>query len=222
VKALFEPRRHRAPTMRAELAAVRAGKKPIAMEAWPAGELDADHAAMLRLARGLEIIERRERGLDLLYVLHHAREAWRVEALHALWRTVPALGWSDGAEALESHLLGYTPAQIERWLADRRHERLGWRGTTIYALLPIALRRSIAHHWFPHDRATLLWCDGTRVIKRRPPVRRGMLLARTAIPDELAAELFPGRGWLRTCELDVAELNPVLERIELLTSRGWR
>ena len=210
---LFEPRKHAAPSMRAELAAVRAGKKPIAMEAWPAGELDEDYAELVALARarGLAIVERRHGKLLVVYALRPA-EAWRIDALHALW-DVAHHGWSDTAEALESTLLGYTPAQITRWLADKHRERLGWRGVTIHVLLPRALRRDTAPHWFPHGRATAVWCDGAHVPKRKPPAwvaKQKLVLARAAITSEHFVRLFPRRGWLRSRVVDPAELNEAL------------
>jgi hypothetical protein len=92
LESLFEPRKHTAPTMRAELAAVRKGVKPIAMETWPAGHLDEDHEAFTALARarGLDVIERRHAKLVVVYALRPA-EAWRIDALHALWDVAHAI-----------------------------------------------------------------------------------------------------------------------------------
>jgi hypothetical protein len=214
IESLFEPRRHPARSLRGELDAVRAGDKPIAMEAWPIGALDEDYDRFVALgrARGLEIVEREERALHAVYAVT-AREAWRIDALHALWQVVPARGWSDGAEALESHLLGYTPAQIERWLAERHRERLGWHGVTIHVVMARALRRHTTPRWFPHGDATIAWCDGTLVPKRRRPVwvaKRRLSIVRAAIAGEHFYQLFGRRGRVRSCELDPAELNPML------------
>ena len=213
LESLFEPRKHTAPTMRAELAAVRKGAKPIAMETWPAGHLDEDYDAFVSLARarGLDVVERRHAKLLAVYALRPA-EAWRIDALHALW-DVAHHGWSDTAEALESHLLGYTPAQIRRWLAEKHRERLGWRGVTIHLLLPRAVRRYIGPRWFPHGRGTIVWCDGAHVRKRRLPAwvaKQKLVLARAAIPDDAFLRIFRRRGWLRAREVDPAELNPLL------------
>lgn len=234
---LFEPRRHRSVyrSLSAELDAVRDGRKPIAMEVWPVGELDDEHAEFVALAstRGLSIVERRDvgrAGIPILAVYAlRGDQTWRIDALHALWRTYTAANgaWSDGAEALESTLLGYTPAQIEGHLAAKRHERIGWRGATIYVLLGRADRRLILDgRWFPHTRATAVWCDGTRIIKRKPPAwvaRQGLAVARAAIVGEQFLRIFGRRGWLRSRVVDPAELNPMLEsRIQILGVRGWR
>jgi hypothetical protein len=229
---LFSPRSHARvyPTLRAELDAVRAGRKAIAMEIWPAGDSladDPDHASLVRLARarGLEIVYQPDTGrsgvpIVAVYALR-AAQAWRIPALHALWRAFPQGGepWSDGAEALEGHLLGYSRSQIAAWLAARRHERLGWRGVTIY-LVGRSLEAVAG--------TTAVWAAGTRVIKRRPPAwlaREGLQLARIAITERAFARTFPARGDVRTVRLAAKHAQLVrarISRIELLGRDGWR
>jgi hypothetical protein len=238
--SLFEPRRHAAlyPSLTAELDAVARGRKAIAMEAWPAGALDADHRAMHELARarGLEVVELRERGRAgtpaVLVFAFQPEHAWRIAALQALWSVyLDAEGaWSDGAEALEGHLLGYTRAQIARHLAARRHERLGWRGATLYLMLDRAQRAVVVAsrgRALPAGALTLVTCDGTHVIRRRPPAwvaRRALAIARIAIVAEAAGRLLPERhGWLRRGSIEASELTRLLEApAEVLTARGWR
>jgi hypothetical protein len=201
---LFEPRRH-APvyrTIRAELDAVRDGRKAMAMELWPRDSIDddPDHAELVQLAmaRGLQVIHQADTrgGVPVIAVYALQPEhAWRIPALRALWQVFVAAegSWSDGAEALEGHLLGYTDAQIAAWLARKRHERLGWRGTTIYLLMTAAQKRILVatgNRQLPADALahgmTAISCDGTRVIKQHPPAwvaRAKLALARIAIAD---------------------------------------
>ena len=243
LSSLFERRRYPRiyPTMRAELDAVRDGRKAIALEVWPHDALDRDYSELVRLARarGLQIVHQPERsrgGLPIVAVYAlHAEQAWRIPALHALWRIVPPLGWGDSAEALEGFLLGYTEPQIAAWLEARQRERLGWRGTTIYLLLTPMQRSAIAeagHRSLSREALatglTALACDATRVIKRRMPswiARRRLALARVAISDQAVARLF-GRGPVRTTQLTpthASVLDVALESSIQVYDRGrWR
>jgi hypothetical protein len=244
---LFERRKH-APvyrTMRAELDAVRDGRKAMAMELWPRESIDddTDHAEMVQLAmdRGLQVIHQADTRAGVpvvaVYALH-PEHAWRIAALRALWQVFVAAegAWSDGAEAYESHLLGYTDAQIAAWLARKRHERLGWRGTTIYLLMTHAQQRILAatgnRDLHPDALArgmTAVWCDGTRVIKQHPPAwvaRDKLVIARFAIAEHAFTRLFESRGAVVSAQLTndhAAALNTALEsKIEYLGARGWR
>ena len=240
--SLFERRSHARlyPTMRAELDAVRDRRKAIAMELWPRDAIDGDpdHAELVRLARarGLQVVHQPDvsrSGVPIVAVYAlYTEQSWRIPALHALWRVVPPIeGWSDGAEALEGHLLGYTRAQITAWLATRRHERLGWHGTTIYLLMTHAQRALLAttgnRYLHPDALAsgiTATWCDGTRVIKRRPPAwlaKDKLVLARIAIADAAFARRCTGSS-TRLDARDAKLVNEaLLSAIEFLGRRGW-
>ncbi|MCW5808713.1 MAG: hypothetical protein KIT31_40560, partial [Deltaproteobacteria bacterium] len=173
--SLFRRRRRAAayPSQRAELDAVRDGEKALSVEVWPRDAVldDPDYRRMLRLAweRGLQVVHQPDRGrggvpIVAVYALL-PENAWRIPAHRALWQTFPDAegAWSDGAEAVESALLGYTPAQAAAWLADLRHRRLGWRGATVYLVAPAA---AVASPLFgpalAAAGAVALWCDDTR------------------------------------------------------------
>jgi hypothetical protein len=239
--SLFERRKHARvyPTMRAELDAVASGAKAMTLEVWPRSAIEAgdrDYEELLRLAcdRGLQVMHQPDRGrtgvpIVAVYVLH-AEQAWRVPAHRALWQTFSE--WSDEAEALEGHLLGYSKAQIAAWLAARRHERLGWRGSTVYLVMTRAQRRIVAstgHRYLHPDAAgmTAVCCAGTHVIKQRPPAwlaRSERVIARIAVAGEPVA--FAGRGPVRSARLTrehAKAVNAALEsRIEYLGPNGWR
>ena len=104
-------------------------------------------------------------------------------------------------------MLGYSPAQITAWLATKRHERLGWRGETIYLVMTRAQRQIIAaasHRSIAPEALTggmtAVWTR--RVVKRRPPAwlaRKRLALARIAIEPEYFATLFdPPRDGMST------------------------
>ncbi|MBA3404804.1 MAG: hypothetical protein H0U13_09015 [Gemmatimonadaceae bacterium] len=62
-------------------------------------------------------------------------ESWRIASYLALKRAFENRPWCDGAEALESALLGYSEDAISAWLNYVRHTRIGWGMSTIYILL---------------------------------------------------------------------------------------
>ncbi|MEO8705692.1 MAG: hypothetical protein ABI867_37015 [Kofleriaceae bacterium] len=228
ISTLFEPRSRARlyPTVRAELDAVRDGHKPVAMEIWPREVIagDPDHAELVRLARarGLQITERNATTrsgvrITAVYALH-PEEAWRIPALHALWHGFPAGGepWSDGAEALEGHLLGYTDAQIATWLDAKRHERFGWTGITTYL---------VAADFDKPAGITAVWVDGTRVPRRRPPAwlaGAGLQLARIAIPERMFASVFPAQGSLRIAALTPKHAALLRVPRQRLGPDGWK
>jgi hypothetical protein len=236
--SLFRARRAARPypNMQAELDAVRDGAKALSMEVWPRdGILDEpDYRRMLRLAwdRNLCVVHAPERGRtgsDVVAVYAvRPEEAWRIPAHRTLWRTyVDAAGaWSDGAEAVESALLGYTPAQTAAWLTDLRHQRMGWRGATLYVVAPAA---ALARPRLSASAlgGTVLWCDGTREPVRTPPAwlaRAGLRLARAAVDIAVRDRLFPrARGPIATRALDEPTAK-LLDgtAIEVLGRNGFR
>jgi hypothetical protein len=73
------------------------------------------------------------------------------------------------------------------------------------------------------------WCDGTRVIRERPPAwvaRDKLVIARLAIAERAFTRLFEPRDAIVTAQLTndhAGALNAALEsRIEFLRARGWR
>ena len=232
-------------TMRAELDAVRDGRKAIAMELWPRDSIaeDRDYSRLVRLAlaRGLQLVHQPDRSRDGLPIVAvyalRTEQAWRIPALHALWRVVAATAaWGDAAEAVEGFLLGYSEPQIAAWLAERRRERLGWRGTTIYLVITPSQRERLAttgcRYLDPEMLAagiSAAACDATRVIKVPPPswiARRKLALARVALADPAVSRILGPPAALRTARLGAGHatvLNRALEsHIEILDRGGWR
>jgi hypothetical protein len=63
-------------------------------------------------------------------------EAWRIPAYLSMKRAFSHGPWSDGAEFLESTLLGYSEQQTTSWIDEKGKKRVGWLGPTCYFLLP--------------------------------------------------------------------------------------
>jgi RHS repeat-associated protein len=70
---------------------------------------------------------------------------WRIPAYIATRRILRDYRWSDGAEYLESHLLGYSETEISEWIAHKRYTRASWAGLTIYLLMPDATTERIRY-----------------------------------------------------------------------------
>lgn len=240
--ALFEhrppPRRYR--TLRDELAAVHARRKPLLLEVWPrdsilAGEDGYPALARAALGLGLTVVQQPGPHDQVNVFVLHPDQIWRVPAYGALSRMYGA--WSDGAEATASHLLGYRDDEIAAWLADCRWRRAGWTGETIYLLLSASQRARLVRlggrSLDPDtaEGATVLWHARGGVV-RRDALRRlpeGTTLARAAIDHAAFGRLFrgaPRRGQVAALALTPARtraLNSALASpIERLGVRGWR
>jgi hypothetical protein len=51
--------------------------------------------------------------------------------------------WSDGAEFLQSTLLGYSESEATSWINAHKRKRVGWLGPTCYFLVTHAQRKAI-------------------------------------------------------------------------------
>jgi hypothetical protein len=130
-----------------ELRAVREGGKAIAWYPMTREQVEdySDHDDLIALAgtMGLSVLtcpREVEAGLPAgapvldVFVLRRA-EIWRVDAFRACRETLGRYQWSDSSEYLYSFFLGYSEKSCETWIAERRHNRLGWVGQTVYSLL---------------------------------------------------------------------------------------
>lgn len=71
-------------------------------------------------------------------------ESWRVPAYLSMKRAFSEYDWSDGAEFLESILLGFSETQAQSWINAHRRKRIGWLGPTCYFLMGDAQRDAIS------------------------------------------------------------------------------
>jgi hypothetical protein len=251
---LDEDRRKAAPyrTLAAELDAVRARKKAIAMFplARP-GDEPADDAFLRALVRAAAA-----RGLGVLVdpgeharLLGEARgvtayalsidQIWRVPAIAALTTATLEEGrWSDAAERQLSYLLGYSERERRIWMAQLGHRIAAWGARTVYTLLDRQRRAAIESlgrrclgpaplieglPLFVHTRGHALRRDAAR---RAPP---GLAIARVALDEAAYARLFGGRRAARGVIATTADARAAAaiaaglrSNVELLTAAGWR
>ncbi len=237
----------------AEADAVAAGSKGMAMYSTAVGSLAP---AGFDLTYWLEQAMQRELVLTLrvnkvpkwpfdqqpvtVYV-SRAEELWRVPAHIALRETafVNDGRWSDSAEDLHSHLLGYTPAQRKQWLKQRHQDGPAWTCATIYVLLTKVQRKlveSVGRRCLgPDDQLegmTLLWHRGG-VLKQNvlPQLGRDQTLARFGLRWDTFFEIFgkfetmPKYGLHArplTTELASNINAEMLSNVQFLTKSGWR
>ena len=236
-----------------EIAAVQRGEKAICMYSFPRSAVednDLDYLAIAQrtLDAGLTLTLRRNPFSapppheDVCVFAHREGEAWRVSAWLATATVVSEYPpWSDGLEALESYLLGYSEEQIGQWIDHHRARRLGWVGRTVYALMTREQQQRIVEHGsrsfpqgLPADEMLLFF-----VSRKQEPMRRDAAeqcgpmraLARFAMAEDGFDTVFenvliaraPGVASVEVPARDGVSLNKFLEsRIEFLSADGWR
>lgn len=230
----------------AELDAVRARTKGMSMFAGTVAqvsrpgfvewlELAFDRELVVTLRRPRPTSRKRDQQSMEMFVAR-PEELWRVPAYLALWETAVTDGrWSDAAEDLSSHLLGYSAAERRRHLDRARAERPAWTAGTVYALLDASQRaavESVGRRCFGPAAAV----DGLRLFVAEGVLRRdalarvpkGLVLARAGLRWAEHRALFPATRRRRTPErtLDArtaATLNRgLVSSVQLLTRAGWR
>lgn len=234
-----------------EIRAVCQGEKAIAWFPMTSEEIDdySDHDDVVALARtmGLSVVscpravdERLPAGAPAVdvFVLRPA-EMWRVNAFRASRETLGRYEWSDSSEYLYSFLLGYSEDSCKRWVAERRHNRIGWVGQTVYSLVQgadVERLESLAQRCFPSDFETssrYVFAQPEGCLLRDDPERAlpvDVFLCRFALSNDFFLHLF---GALSQPEdeavmsvqvgVDAKELNrQLVSAIEIWGEYGWR
>lgn len=241
------------PTDEANLDAVAAGSKGLSFYSTIASSLaPTGHELSYWLQQAMErdlVVTLRvdkvpkwplERQPVSVYV-SRAEELWRVPAFIALRQTAFANDgrWSDTAEDLASHLLGYTAAQRKQWLKARRQDGAAWTSATVYVVLTKQQRKvveSLGKRCLGPDDAlegmTLLWHRGGMLkVTVLSQLGRDKTLARFALPWERFFEVFgkfetmPRYGLIsRPITPTIAsQINSeLLSNVQFLTKAGWR
>lgn len=168
VRGLFSWPRH-SPKFKSlddELDAIANGTKAISLFAFSPREVvdsTADlHAEVMRLALQRQLAVTHiggTRGQGQIRVFVYARDhAWRIPALETLYRlcTDGEYGWSEGAEVLESTLLGYSESDIKGWLDTKRARYVNNHGETIYIILDASQRSELEELGFKAVSAGLV------------------------------------------------------------------
>lgn len=252
LSTLFEskPRLASYQSLRAELQAVQSHEKAMSVFFFqqPATE-DENYVEILEtaLALGLLVVQHTERpnpertDLDELFVfVLDADQMWRIPAYIATRKVLRHYDWSDGAEYLESYLLGYSSDKISSWMGNIRNTRVGWTGRTIYFLMSNEQRE----HMFtlgmrcldPRSNIENMMAFFSR---SRPALKSnvlelipdGMTIARASIKRSFFDKMFgqsSGRGdrdviLSPIAKETAASLNSALEsNFQFLGADGWR
>jgi hypothetical protein len=225
----------------AELAAVRAGAKPMATTWVYPGRIelaldDDSYRAFVRRAVELDLVVTTFVAHDpvpaIMVCATRAEELWRIPALRATHEPT-SRRWSAAFEYQQSRLLGYPRAEAERWLdlADRDVGGLGLlvsgaQRAAIVASGGRALGTGCAEPvpvFYPVQPGLRLRPDALRRIPKGYALAR--VRTRSDAYDELFGTALPARAALRLITLAPARF-PAFDRMltsnfELLTARGW-
>ena len=226
---LFErPRSPRAVTSdAAELDAVAAGKKPMAM--FVGDDDEVAQWSALAGARNLVATHHADPKLGEVHVfVTRSDQLWRIPAYLALWETAFVDGrWSDGAENLASYLLGYSRAERKAWIAQQRQAFPAWTSATVYAVLTDderAVIEGLGRRCFGAQRITLFTHrDGVLKASAFGQLPRDTTLARAGVDVAVAQRLF---GTATTRAVTITQVRTInaalLSNVQFLTKSGWR
>jgi hypothetical protein len=250
LSTLFEsqPARDSLGSLKDELEAVRSRKKGMSVFSFPRSETGGDNykelltvasqLGLLTVHQNEHVLHTPERDIVYIFVLH-PEESWRVPAYILTRKCLRTYAWSDGAEYLESALLGYNEEEISFWLKRKHQTRVSWTGLTIYVLLS-------------RQQQTMMTKLGMRCIDPDTLIepitvfhmREHMQLKKDAI-HSIPANMVIGRVSVKQAKFlklfehtfssaepliiatlsadDVASINPALDsNFEFLDVDGWR
>lgn len=205
---------------------------------WIAGLLSKAYEAGMLVTQIPKSIPLPTGTVTMIRVLVCRREqAWRIPAFVAMADAFASAAWNDGAETLQSILLGYSEEDIASWLENRHHEQTKWGCPTLYGLLDneqisrlsVLGMRSV----YPDLLRTGIWFDvrGGRVLRKdalalcehkticRVAVDGRYLLRKLGDVAARRTEVF---ARVELSASDAAEFNGALRsKIECWTSTGW-
>jgi hypothetical protein len=159
LSALFEvatPLRRYAD-VEAELQAIIADEKAMSVFSFTrdatADSEDDEQPAITRiaLALGLSVTQHLEK-IEIAGSIYEQQyifalkpeQSWRVSSYIATRRILREYNWSDGAEYLESYLLGYDDSNIRSWMDRINKTRASWTGKTIHLLVSKIQKKKMA------------------------------------------------------------------------------
>jgi hypothetical protein len=105
-------------------------------------KISSDMGVMAAIHKRTNSLSRKNSGEIFLFFVSR-EESWRIPAYLSLKRAFLDYDWSDGAEFLESTLLGYSESQATSWIIAKKRKRIGWLGLTCYFLMNHAQRNAI-------------------------------------------------------------------------------
>lgn len=171
---------------------------------------------------------------EICVFVHKAEHAWRVPAFMRLRQVLKSRSyvWSDGLEAVQSDLLGYSDVEIARWIVRQRERSPSFSGVSMYLLVPagemsqwVALGMRVIP---TTSQASAVYKGDDSVIQ---PVASDLLpstviLCRVAVKEYLLVELFGEDMSVKTkamSESIAAHLNANLQsKVEVAENGVWK
>jgi hypothetical protein len=252
LSALFEPREaiNGFDTVEAELEAVRSKAKAMSVFTFSLSSLDDQHfKRLLKLAFDLHLtviqqvehISREGHTYEQIYTfVLQSTDAWRVPAYMLTRKALRSYPWSDGAEFIESSLLGYSANEIESWMKRLKATQLSWTGKTFYLLMSHKQQELIAQTGMrciePQtllEPITAFYSRTKAVIKSDvyDLIQKNQIIGRVSVKESMFRLLFGNASADDNPDVvsalitpDVARsLNPALDsNFQFLQTGGWR
>jgi hypothetical protein len=212
------------PTWRAELEAVRTGRKGMSIVPLEADQLMTHGRDLLRLSANRELAVVL---CDSNIYVAKPDQLWRIPAMLALFETAFEGGaWSASAEAQQGLLLGYTRRQRLDWRDALDRRQIGWSVATAYTIVTSPQRLALAalgnRSFDPSERYRLFWCRFTHDVK--PDAwKKQAGLARIGLAWPPVRKLFRGKRRIIEVEMTGRAINRALRTgIQFLTRNGWK
>jgi hypothetical protein len=251
LSALFETKSSLAPFkgLEAELRAVQSRDKAMSVFCFQRSPKDDDvFANILQIALDAELLvvqhtEKIELGnsvYEQLYVfVLNKDQTWRIPAYIATRKILRNYTWSDGAEYLESFLLGYSDDQISSWMTNIRKTRASWTGCTFYFLMTKEEREALSASGMRYlDRECVskdiiaFFSRGKFALKNNvlELIPQGIKIGRVSVKLPFFVELFgESKNWgdrdiilSSITKANSIDLNHALEsNFQFLDSDGW-
>ena len=205
-------------------------------------EVDRDYLDLVGRAfdAGLLVVHqpmepRRATQIVNVFIVKHD-QLWRVSAFIQNKAAFRQRRWSDGAEALESSLLGYGEEAVAAWMEYMTMCSAGWGVATLYLMMTTEQKQIIIESGSRHlptealmPAITLFEVPANQVPKRASSEPSpGFALGRVGVKHQLERRLFGTESSesetlsVEITEVDVREINRDLEtKIEFWSGSGW-
>ena len=200
-----------------------------------------EHAELKKRVEYLEVVEGASRlglqctqelkthsnGLVERYLfVSYPEEAWRWKAILATVSALERYPWSNAAEYLQSHWLGFSDEDTEAYLQEWRWRRLGWVGRSVYALFSRAELRGMISIGLralpPMDAVGVRLVIPNLVLSLRKDAAALVLpkiIGRASVDNEVVCAVANKRGWKGVEQVILA--SHTSEQVNVGTRAGW-
>jgi hypothetical protein len=246
--ALFEPAGYLClyESVEAELVAIAEHRKAMSYFSFAADELGVEDSALsetvaLAFEHGLRVslLEAKYGHIrEISVFVFREHDEWRVTAYTLLMASYANHGarWSDGAQAAQSTLLGYSPSEIEAHLKQVRLRSAGWGVSTLFLLLKPSqadLVEAVGRRYLPTATEmaplTLIRADNHLPTKAARELLGEQVLARAAFEHGLGRQLFGAANPEQAVYSvvlnaeQIGELNRTMSsNVEFWTGHDWK